>query len=418
MQRIAIIGGGIAGLTAAYLLRRRNQVTLYEKSARVGGNAYTHITADGVAADVGVMSFERKAYRNFFRLMNHLGIESVSGAGRMGGAFIDLQTADASYISPHLRGLLAQRFGLFRPSRLLDNLRLPLGMQAAKRLVRSGVCDGLTLEQGLQRLPNITGDGKLAFISTLCMMSSMHCDELLASPAAFFFGKLERYGSLFPPQILWRIHFMKQGTRSYVEKLANTLGNRIELNARIRTVIRNQQGVTLSMQDGERRRFDKVIFACHADQALRLLDSPSALEQNLLGAWRYTDSEIVVHRDLSPFPQKDLLDGYTFLYTKGRSYIETSVTFSLWILPTAPRSSDWMITQHQNFPIRPERIDARFSFKTPIFDFQAVAAQAELPRLNGQQHSYYCGSHFGFGLHEDAVSSAMQVADQLGAALP
>jgi predicted NAD/FAD-binding protein len=414
MQRIAIIGGGIAGLTAAYLLQRHYQVTLYEKSARVGGNAYTHTTADGVAADVGVMSFERKAYRNFFRLMEHLVIESVSGAGRMGGGFIDLQTAESCFISPHLRGLIAQRFRFFRPSRLFDNLRLPLGMHEAKRLVRRGACSDQTLEQGLQRLPKITGDGKLAFISTLCMMSSMRCDELLASPARFFLGKLERYGSLFPPQILWRIRFMKQGTRSYVGKLASTLQERIVLNARIHNVERDEQGVVLNMQGGDRRRYDKVIFACHADQALRLLASPSALEQNLLGVWRYTDSEIIVHRDLSPFPQKDLLDGYTFLYTKGGRYIDTSVTFSLWILPTAPHNSDWLITQHQNFPIRQEMIDARFSFKTPIFDFPAVAAQPELPRLNGLQHSYYCGSHFGFGLHEDAVSSAMQVAEQLG----
>lgn len=418
MQRIAIIGGGIAGLTAAYLLQQRYRVTLYERSARLGGNAYTHTTADGVAADVGVMSFERKAYRNFFRLLDHLGIESSSGAGSMGGGFIDLQTAQASYISPHLRGLIAQRFGCLQPTRLLDNLRLPLGLHQAKKLVRTGACKNLTLEQALQRLPHITGDGKLAFISTLCMMSSMHCDELLAAPAAFFFGKLERYGSLFPPQILWRIRFMKNGTRSYVEKLAAPLRERIELNARVRSVVRDKQGVELIMQDGARHRYDKVIFACHADQALGLLETPSALEQNLLGVWRYTDSEIVVHRDLTPFPPKELLDGYTFLYTKGRRYIDTSVTFSLWILPTAPRGSDWMITQHQNFPIRSETVDARFAFKTPIFDFQAVAAQAELPGLNGRQHSYYCGSHFGFGLHEDAVSSAIRVAEQLGVSFP
>ncbi|MEN8166486.1 MAG: FAD-dependent oxidoreductase [Pseudomonadota bacterium] len=414
MQRIAIIGGGIAGLTAAYLLHKRYYITLYEKSNRVGGNAYTYTTSDGIDADVGVMSFERKAYRNFFRLMEHLGIDSVSGAGQMGGGFVNLQTDEASYISPHLRGLIAQRFGFFNPSRLINNLLLPLGMQDAKKLVRSGAFQGLTLEQALQRLPRIKKEGKLAFISTLCMMSSMHCDELLASPAEFFFGKLNRYGTLFPPQILWRIRFMRQGTRSYIEKLSSPIQDGIKLNARIQSVVRNDQGVVLVMHDGERHHYDRVIFACHADQALSLLDRPSEREQNLLGVWRYTKSEIVVHRDLSPYPQKDLLDGYTFLYTKGGRYINTSVTFSLWILPTAPMHSDWMITQHQNFPIRQDRIDATFALKTPIFDFAAVAAQAELPRLNGELHSYYCGSHFGFGLHEDAVTSAIRVAEQLG----
>ena len=414
MQKIAIIGGGIAGLTAAYLLREGYQVSLYEKSNRLGGNAHTHTTADGVAADVGVMSFEPKAYRNFFRLMEHLGVESASGAGRMGGGFVDLESAQAGFISPHLRGLLAQRFRFFKPSCLKENLLLPLGMHEAKKLLRSGALQGLTLEQALTRLPKITGDGKLAFLSTLCMMTSMHCDEVLASPAEFFFGKLDKYGTLFPPQILWRIRFMQQGTRSYIEKLALSLGNRAHLNARIHSVVRNPQGVVLLMHNGERRHYDKVIFACHADQALRLLQKPSEMEQNLLGIWRYTQSEILVHRDLSPFPVKDLLDGYTFLYTRGGKYIQTSVTFSLWILPTAPVSSDWMITQHRNFPIEPKSIDARFSFKTPIFDFPAMRAQTQLPGLNGKQHSYYCGSHFGFGLHEDAVTSALRVAEQLG----
>lgn len=332
----------------------------------------------------------------------------------MGGGFIDLESDEACYISPHIRGLIAQRFSFFRLSRLRDNLLLPLGLHEAKRLVRQGSFQGLSVAQALDRLPKIRGDGKLAFISTLCMMSSMHCDQLLASPAEFFFGKLNQYGSLFPPQILWRIRFMRHATRSYIEKLSDPIGDRIRLNAAIATVMRNERGVLLVMQDGERHQYDRVVFACHADQALNLLERPSDSEQNLLGRWRYTKSEIVVHRDLSPYPQKDLLDGYTFLYTRDKSYIKTSVTFSLWILPTASSQSDWLITQHQNMPIAQSKIDATFGFRTPSFDFDAFAAQQALPELNGQLNSYFCGSHFGFGLHEDAVTSAFRVAEQLG----
>ncbi len=414
MQSVAIIGGGIAGLTAGYLLHEKYHVTLYEHSGRLGGNAYTYTTGDGTDADVGVMSFEKKAYRNFFRLMDRLGIDSVSGAGRMGGNFFNLQTRSGAYISPHLRGLMAQRFACFKPSRLISNLLLPLGMHEAKSMLRGGAFQGLTVEQALQQLPRICGDGKLAFIATLCMMSSMHCDELLDSPAEFIFGKLNQYGSLFPPQILLRIRFMENGTRSYIEKLSGYIRDSIHLNARIRSVVRNSHGVILVMEDGQRCHYDKVIFACHADQALRLLERPSDRERNLLGVWRYTASEIIVHRDLSQLPQKNLLDGYTFLYTDSGKYIDTSVTFSLWILPTASYDSDWVITQHQNFPIRREMIDTRIGFKTPIFDFAAVATQKHLASLNGEINSYYCGSDFGFGLHEDAVTSAIKVAEQLG----
>ncbi len=178
--------------------------------------------------------------------------------------------------------------------------------------------------------------------------------------------------------------------------------------------MRNEHGVILIMEDGQRVHYHKVIFACHADQALGLLDRPTEKERNLLAVWRYTTSEIIVHRDLSQLPQKNLLDGYTFLYTASEKYIDTSVTFSLWILPTMPTHSDWMITQHQNFPIRREMIDKKITFKTPVFDFDAVAAQQQLATLNGEMNSYYCGSHFGFGLHEDAVTSAIHVAARLG----
>ncbi len=229
MQRIAIIGGGIAGLTAGYLLHDQYDVTLYEQNHRLGGNAYTHNLFDGTQADVGVMSFEKKAYKNFFKLLDRLGIDSVSGAGRMGGNFFNLQNRQGAYISPHLRGLIAQRFACCKPSRLASNLFLPLGMHEAKKLWRSGALDELTVEQALTQLPRIYGDGKLAFISTLCMMSSMHCDELLDAPAEFFFGKLNQYGSLFPPQILLRIRFMENGTRSYIDKLASYLPGGIQL---------------------------------------------------------------------------------------------------------------------------------------------------------------------------------------------
>ncbi len=168
------------------------------------------------------------------------------------------------------------------------------------------------------------------------------------------------------------------------------------------------------MENGGEVHFDKVVFACNADQALDMLQEPTAEEQRLLGAWTYTEGRVVVHRDHEHFPIRPLMQGYTFLYRAGGRYIDTSVSGSLWALPSVSKKSDIISTQHPNFPIRKELILFEKVFRTPIFDFNSCESIRELPSLNGIRNTYYCGSHFGFGLHEDAVTSAITVAKMLG----
>ncbi len=169
------------------------------------------------------------------------------------------------------------------------------------------------------------------------------------------------------------------------------------------------------MDDGEKKRFDDVIFACPADTALALLEKPTAMESKLLGAWKYKDGTIVVHRDHSAFPKKELIQAYTFLYTQKGDAVHTSVNGALWHEPGVPKSSDYISSQHPNFSIREDLKEYEAKFRTPIFDFNSCPTIPDLPSLNGVMRSYYCGSHFGFGLHEDAVSSGIAAAVRLGA---
>jgi len=412
-QRIAIIGGGIAGLTSAYLLNKHYDITLYEKADRIGGNAYTYTTRDGDRADIGVMSFVKPVYKNFFKLLDRLNIKTTLYTG-LAGCFVNMDSGESVNFAPRPAAMLAQGFGMFKPGLIKSAICMQNGLRTAGRLFDNNEVDGLTLEEGLKKVPEIYGDGKLLYLGTLCMMSSMHCDGVLAAPAAYFFEKAKKYEKIYPPKVLFYVRFMKNQTRSYLDALSAGFRDRIVLNARIRAIARSAKDVTLCMEDGQKSVYDKVVLACNADQALRLLDKATDRENNLLGAWTYTTSNMIVHSDHSLFPKKELISGYTFLYRPAGRYIQTSVSFSLWILPGVSKRSNLMITQHCNFPIKEEKIEFQRDFRTPNYDFRSYAAIKELPSLNGANNTYYCGSHFGFGLHEDAVTSAMNVARQLG----
>jgi uncharacterized protein len=198
-----------------------------------------------------------------------------------------------------------------------------------------------------------------------------------------------------------------------VEALSLGYKDRIRLNSTIKTVVRRNDQVKLMMENGEIFFFDRVVFACNADQALELLETPTAAERRLLGAWKYTEGQIVVHSDHSHFPKKEFMTGYTFLYKEKGRYLETSISGSLWILPGVSNRCNFISTQHPNIPIEKDRIVFEKVFRTPIFDLDSCSTTRELPTLNGINNSYYCGSHFGFGVHEDAATSAIAVAEKL-----
>jgi predicted NAD/FAD-binding protein len=422
MKKIAIIGGGIAGLTAAYLLREKYDITLFEKSDRLGGNAYTLTTPDGEEVDIATAAFGKFSYKNVFKLFKKLDIDTMQ-AFRMnpfnlsspGINYYNLETKQGLFFTPGLKGLIAQHFEILRPDRVMSVLQLMGGLKKAQTAARRGDLEGLTIEEALKKIPQLQGDAKLMFIGCLCLITSMHCNEVLDAPAGFIFEKLNKYNDAMPPTLrsLLSIRLVKNGTKSYIRALSATYQDGVILNAKIKKVKRQDSRVHVRMEDGSVLLFDNVVFACNADQALRLLQDPTHEEQRLLATWKYTESKIVVHTDHTSFPKRELMEGFTFLYQDRGRYIDTSISGSLWALPNVSKQCNLISTLHPNFPISNERIVFEKVFRTPIFDFKSCPTIRELASLNGVRNTYYCGSHFGFGLHEDAVTSAIEVARKL-----
>jgi uncharacterized protein len=420
-KSIAIIGGGVAGLTAGYLLHGKYDVTLFEKSGRIGGNAYTLTTPDGQDVDIAATVFGSFTYKNLFRLFRKLNIETIGavtknpfGTFGLSLAFHSLDTKKGMYLTPGLKGLIAQRFGIFRPDHVASLLQVMRGLIKARTLFERGDLEGLSLEEALKKIPCLRGDAKLMLLCCMCLITSMHCDDVLDAPAGFFIEKLEKHNDLLPPKALLSVRAPKNGTKSYVDRLSAGYRDRIIFKANIMTVARRNDKVIIMSEGGGETVFDKVVFACNADQALRLLQEPTAEEKRLLRPWKYTEGRVVVHTDLSHFPPKELMEGYAFLYRKKARFIETSVSGSIWALPGVSKKCGLIATQHPNFPINEDRIVFEKTFRTPLFDFDSCRSIKDLPSLNGVRNTYYCGSHFGFGLHEDAVSSAIEVAKKLG----
>jgi len=414
-SRIAVIGGGIAGLTAGYLLHDRYDVTLFERSERLGGNACTITAPDGQEVDIAVAVYGGRSYKNLLGLFKRIKIETVGpfsfrGPFGLGGSFLNLDTREGIYLTPSLQGVLSQRFRILRPVQAFVLIELLRGLKKVNRLLVKGSLEGLTVEDMLRTYRIFRGDAALLYLGSLCLISSMHCEDLLRAPASFFADKARVYHDLLPPEALFSVRLTKFRTRKYLEALAAPYGDRVVLRSGIESVERKNNGVILRFQDKRAEGFDKVIFACNADQALRMLADPTPEEQRLLGAWTYTEGRVVVHSDTTCFPKRELMNGYTFLYRRKGEFFETSVSGALWSLPGVSRSCRLISTQHPNFPIDPGRIIFEKVFRTPLFDFNSCRTIPTLPSLNGVLNTYYCGSHFGFGLHEDAVTSAMTVA--------
>ena len=412
-MKIAIIGSGIAGLTCAYLLNRRHAITLFEAESWVGGHTHTvPVSLDGqhYAIDTGFIVFNDWTYPNFIHLLRQLGVRYQPT--EMSFSVHDPRSG-VEYNGNNLNSLFAQRSNLLSPrfwGMLQDILRF--NREALRDLEEGRIAADLTLGQYLQQ----NGYGQRFIDHYIVPMGaaiwSMSLEGMLGFPLQFFVRFFRNHGLLSVsdrPQ--WYV--IEGGSSAYVEPLTRDFLQHIRSNCPVQRIERDASGVTVHSAAGS-ERFDKVVLACHSDQALALLANPSEAERQILGALPYAENDVVLHTDTRLLPRRPLAWASWNYRLGGPRQQPAAVTYNMNILQGIKAPQTFCVSLNQSEAIAPDKVLARFRYAHPQYSLAGMAAQARWEEIHGVQHSYYCGAYWANGFHEDGVVSALRVASAFG----
>ncbi len=418
-MKIAVIGAGVAGLGAAWLLSRKHEVVIYEREGRFGGHSCTvdaPVPGGTCAVDVGFIVFNERNYPNLVALFDHLGVPTETSDMSFA---VSLDEGRFEYGSS-FGGYLGQRRNMVRPSFLrMTHDILRFNRLAPQLLDRSEDLDFT--------IGNFIDDAGLSdsfrdryLVPMASCIWSTPLGRMLDYPAQSFVRFFNNHGLLtIGPQLQWRT--VSGGSRSYVERIATPLRARARLATPARAIRRGPPGVDGGVQvrdaSGHWDRFDKVVLACHADQALALLEDADGPERDLLGRFAYSSNEVWLHADLSLMPKRrSVWSSWNYVADRRSEVANVSVTYWMNRLQNLPDETPLFVSVNPGRA--PSTAHARFSFEHPMYDAAAIRAQRGLHAIQGVRDTYFCGSYCGYGFHEDALSAGLDVAEQLDVRRP
>lgn len=414
-RRIAVIGSGIAGMAAGWYLSGRHQVTLFEADERLGGHTATvDVELEGrhYAIDTGFIVFNDWTYPHFQRLMQRLGVHAQPTEM----SFSVHETArDFEYNGHTLATLFAQRRNLLRPSfhaLLRDILRF--NREAIRAMDEGQLDPALTLGEWLAARGFGEAFQRRYLLPMGAAIWSASLRDLRDFPLQFFVRFFRHHGLLSVndrPQ--W--YTLVGGSRSYIPLLTAPYASRIRLATPVRGIRRLRDGVEVRSPLGV-ERFDEVVLACHADQALALLEDPSPAEREILGALPYQDNEVVLHTDTRLLPRRPRAWASWNYRLDGRDEAaRVSVTYDMNILQRLEAPHTFCVTLNDSDAIAAEKVLGRFTYAHPQFTLAGEAAKARHAEISGgARRTHYCGAYWRNGFHEDGVWSALRVAHALG----
>ena len=416
-MRIAVIGSGISGLGAAYVLSRAHHVELFEREPRLGGHAHTHdvpVRGGVQPLDTGFLVYNERTYPNFIRLLGQLGVASHETDMCFG---VRCRRCGLEYASQTLSSLVAQRRRLLDPRHMSMLLEIVRYFRAARAYLQSTEGYDLSLGGFLER-EGFSQRLTRHFVLPMggAIWSSSFAD-LLEAPARTILQFYENHGLLAASGApTWRT--VTGGSRTYVDAVARTISGAVHTSAPIERIVRLPGGVELQTVAGMVQRFDRVVIATHADTALALLADPSPEEQEALGAFRYSVNRTVLHTDISVLPRtrRAWASWNCDIHDCHDTTAPVSLTYHLNRLQGVPGDTQYCVTLNGRTAPAGETL-AVMDYTHPVIDRSAVTAQARVEALNGQRHTYYCGAHLRFGFHEDGLVSALRVTERLGATL-
>ena len=407
-MRVAIIGSGIAGMTAAYRLHQQgHDITVYEASDYFGGHTATiDVERHGKhwAIDTGFIVFNDWTYPNFISLLNELDV-----AWQYSDMSFSLccEKSGLEYNGTSLNSLFAQRLNALRPSflRMIYDI---LRFNGESRSLLSEPFSTITLNDYLQRHHYSKAFIKQYIVPMGRAIWSATESAMLEFPARFFVDFFDRHGFLnVNNRPVWRT--IKGGSREYARKLVRPYQHRIRLNTPVTGVLRTADQVMIRTGRGDVDTHDYVVFACHSDQALGMLEQPSQIEKSALSAFPYQENEVLLHTDLRMLPRKPLARAAWNYHLLDRDQDRVALTYDMNVLQNLAAPEKFLVTLNRNQDIDPAKVLGRYVYHHPVYTPDAVAAQHRYSEVNGVNRSFYCGAYWGCGFHEDGVVSAQRM---------
>jgi predicted NAD/FAD-binding protein len=416
MAKIAIVGTGIAGLGASYLLHPHHDIVVYEMSERIGGHARTlTIDYDGteIAVDTGFIVFNEPNYPHLSAMFRHLGIAThesdMTFAATIRDGWLEWGAKNFDTVIGQRRNLLRPRFGKLVHDVLKFNANALDTVERLPELTLDELIDELRLGEWFRRYYLLPMTGAIW---------SCPPREMLAFPARSlvrFFANHHLLDSTGQPQ--W--YTVTGGSERYVSRLSQSFAHKVRTKSGVRAVRRENGQAIVTDAHGHSEVFDDVVFACHADEALALLSDADGAERAALGAFRYQMNRAVLHRDPRFMPKRKRCWA-SWVYTSDGSGDDPAIFVTYWmnLLQGIRHDRPLFVTLNPALAIPERAIFDEHEFAHPVFDHAAVAAQAKLQALQGTRNVWFCGAHMRHGFHEDGLASAVHVAELLGARVP
>lgn len=411
---VAVIGGGVAGIVAAHLLQKTHRVTLFEQGDYLGGHTHTIAIPDGpdagIPVDTGFIVFNEATYPHFIGFLAELGVSSR--LTEMSFGYHCLETG-LVYAGNNLNGVFAQRSNILKPQFYRFLLEIGRFCRQGKVDVE-GSEDLGSLEEYVRHhhfLPFMVDNYLKPMAAAIW---STPTAEVTAFPARAFLLFFRNHGLLdLLNRPAWRT--VAGGSNSYVKAFKASFVGAIHLNTKIRSIFRTDGGVQVHFADRHHEAFDQVVLATHADQTLHLLGDPTPEETRLLSPWQYEENQTVLHTDLSVLPPMlRAWSCWNFRREGSSSATQPAyVTYAMNLLQGLTASKQYLVTLNRPSAYDERQVIARMVYHHPTYTNASMATQASLPTLNGVRNTWFCGSYFGYGFHEDAVRSSYQAVAHL-----
>ncbi|MET0314467.1 MAG: FAD-dependent oxidoreductase [Hansschlegelia sp.] len=419
-MRIAVVGAGISGASAAWALSKNHDVVVYESEQRLGGHSHTvDVDYDGalIAVDTGFIVYNEFNYPNLTALFAELGVETKASDMSFG---LSLDGGKFEWSGKTVRSLFAQRKNMLALSYLWMLREVLRFNKLCRTDLAAGVLTGLSLgawldRHGLSR--RFRDDYLMPMAAAIWSTPAVH---VLDFPAESFVSFFANHKLIDPDRPIWRT--VVGGSRAYVEKLAKSYEKNLRIGTPVTSVVRDRDGVLVIDASGAREWFDEVVLACHSDQALDLLVDASREERDVLSAISYRANDVVLHRDDRLMPQRRAVwSAWNYLGSRKDPEAgsrDVAVTYWMNALQGIDPARPLFITLNPPIEPDPAKVFRRFSYAHPQFDAAALQAQRRVQSLQGHRRTWFCGAWTGHGFHEDGLSSGLDVAERLGGHVP